>query len=100
MKISNTTPNYINKTYTNQTNTSAGQNLKSPKPAEEIQGDSLNLSSRTKELQKISSSMETESADRQKYVADIKQQVENNQYNVNAEKIAEKIVGAFADNFG
>ncbi len=99
MKISNTTPNYINQTYANQTK-GAAQNLKSPKAAEEGLTDSINLSSRTKDLQKISKAMETDSTERDKFVSDIKLQVENDQYNVNAEKVAEKIVGAFMDELG
>ena len=38
--------------------------------------------------------METDPTDRKKFVADIKQQVESKQYNVNAESVAEKIVGS------
>lgn len=99
MKISNTTPNYVNQTYTTNSNTAA-QNLKATKTAEEVPTDSINLSGRTQDLQKVSKSLDLNAADRQKYVADIKQQVENNQYNVNAEQVAEKIVGTFMDNFG
>ena len=43
MKISNTTPNYINQTYTNPAGTS-NANLKSPKPAEDGLTDNINLS--------------------------------------------------------
>lgn len=99
MKISNTTPNYINQTYTNQAN-AAAQNLKSPKPAEDGLTDSINLSGKTQDLQRIAKALDSDATDRQNLVADIKQRVENNQYNVNAEKVAEKIVGAFMDNFG
>lgn len=94
MKISNTTPNYINP-YTKPNSTAAAQ-----KPAEGTFTDSINLSDRTKELQTISKAIDTEPADREKYVENIKLQVENNQYNVNAEQVAQKIVGAFMDNFG
>ncbi|MFH2058808.1 MAG: flagellar biosynthesis anti-sigma factor FlgM [Pseudomonadota bacterium] len=94
MKISNTTPNYINQTYTNQTNAAANQNSKPLKPAEDAQTDSINLSSRTRDLQKISKAMETEPVDRQALVADIKLQVENGRYNINAEQVAEKILGS------
>ncbi|MFH2090851.1 MAG: flagellar biosynthesis anti-sigma factor FlgM [Pseudomonadota bacterium] len=100
MKISNTTPNYINQTYTNQANAAANQNLKAPKPAEDKPTDSINLSSRTRDLQKISKAMETEPVDRQKLVADIKLQVQNDQYNINAVKVAEKIVGSLMDDLG
>lgn len=96
MKISNTTPNYMNQAYVGQV---ANQNLKSQKPADE-KTDSINLSDQTKTLQKIDKAMETEPADRKKYVADIKQKVETNQYNINAETVAEKIVGSFMNQFG
>jgi len=92
MKISNTTPNYINQAYAGQMSNTANQNLKSQKPADEIT-DSINLSNETKLRQKISIAMENEPVERKKYVADIKQQVETNQYIVNAEKI----VGSLMD---
>jgi len=44
--------------------------------------------------------MENEPADRKKYVADIKQKIETDQYNINAETIAEKLVGSIMDQFG
>jgi flagellar biosynthesis anti-sigma factor FlgM len=95
MKISNTTPNYINQTYTNQADNAA--NLKSQKTSDESivepKTDSIVLSDTTKDLQKISKAMEVESPDRAKYVEDIKQQVETDQYNVNAENVAEKMLG-------
>ena len=103
MKISNSTPNYINQTYSSQTgSTPAGQNASQPQgpDAEQAPADSINLSGKTRDLQKISRAMETEPAERQKYVADIKQQVENNTYNVNAEQVAEKMVGLFMDDMG
>ena len=101
MKISNSTPNYINQTYTNQTNSSAGQKLKSQQPAsDEGLKDSINLSDRTKDLQRISKAIETEPAGRNQMVAELKQQVENNQYNINAEKVAEKMVGLLFDGNG
>jgi len=94
MKISNNTPNYLHQTYTNQTGAAAAKDLKSQKnPGEDttvLQPDSINLSDRTKDLQKVSKAMETEPAERQKYVADIKQKVETNQYNMNAEAVAGK----------
>ena len=100
MKISNTTANYINQTYANQNQAAAGQAPKTPKPADEMLTDSINLSGKTQDLQKISKALETESTERQGYVADLKQKVETGQYDVNAEKVAEKIVGQFMDNFG
>jgi len=101
MKISNSTQNYINQTYVNQTNSPAkSQALKTEKPADEVAGDSINLSPKTKDLQKISAAMDTEPTDRSKLVADLKYQVQTNQYNVNAEQVAEKMVGALMDEIG
>jgi len=102
MKISNSTPNYINQTYTNQATNVANQNLKSQKPAGETEPvtDSINFSDKTKDLQKIASAMDTDPTNRKKYVADIKQQVESNQYNLNAESVAEKMVGSLMNEIG
>jgi flagellar biosynthesis anti-sigma factor FlgM len=92
MKISNSTPSYINQAYNSQqSNTAASQDLKSQKNSDEAKADSINLSGKTKDLQKISKAMETESVEREKYVSDIKQKVENNQYNINAELVLEKM---------
>ncbi|MCP4669930.1 MAG: flagellar biosynthesis anti-sigma factor FlgM [Desulfobacula sp.] len=93
MKISNSTPNYINQAYGNKANNPANQDLKSQRSGEEALTDSINLSHRTKDLQKISKAMDITSVDREKYVADIKQQVETNQYNMNADTVAQKMVG-------
>ena len=96
MKISQNSPNYnyIQQTYANQTNTPAAKGLNAQKNAVEEntvhKSDSLNLSGLTKDLQKVSKAMETEPADRQQYVADIKQKVETDQYNINAEAVAGK----------
>lgn len=100
MKISNTTPSYINQTYTGQMATGAHQQSKSQRPVDETLTDSINLSGRTKDLQKISKALEAEPADREKYVADIKYQVENNQYDINAEAVAEKMVGQLFNEIG
>jgi negative regulator of flagellin synthesis FlgM len=103
MKISN--PSYIQQTYTNPATAGTSQNLNPRKTGEAAPGggtktDSINLSDRTRDLQKISRAMETESADRNRVVADLKQKVETNQYNVNAEAVAEKIIGSFMNQFG
>ncbi len=103
MKISN--PSYIQQTYTNPANTGANQNLNSRKTAEVAltngtKTDSINLSDRTRDLQKISSAMDIDPTDRNKVVADLKQKVDTNQYNVNAEAIAEKLVGSLMNQFG
>ena len=96
MKI-NSTLNYINQVYSKQQpNTATSQDLSTQKNADEPKTDSLNLSGKTKDLQKISKAMETESVGRAEYVADIKQKVETDQYNINAELIAEKMFSNFA----
>ncbi len=98
MKIS-TTQNYINQTYANQTN-SAAQAPKTEKPADEAASDSINLSPTTRDLQKISAAMDTEPTDRATLVADLKQQVQANQYTVNAEQVAEKMIGSLMNELG
>ncbi len=100
MIISNSTPNYINQAYGNKTNNAASQGLKSQKNSEDILTDSINLSLRTKDLQKISKAMDINPLDREKYVADIKQQVETKQYDINADNIAEKMVGSLMNEIG
>ena len=104
MKISSSTPNYMHQTYASQATTPAGQNLKSKKPGQEagngIQTDSINFSNQTKDLQRVSKAMETDPLGREKYVADIKEKVEANQYTINAETVAEKMTGFFMNRIG
>ena len=94
MKISNPTQNYINQTYTNQTTPVASSTAKLESPAEKTPADSLNISPTTRELQKITAAMDTPPTDRTTLVADLKQQVQAGQYTVNAEQVAEKMVGS------
>lgn len=94
MKISNPTQNYINQTYAGKTTAAANTPPKLEKPADEMVGDSINLSQKTRDLQKISTAMDTQPTDRATLVADLKQQVQTNQYNINAEQIAEKMTGS------
>ena len=97
MKISNSTQNHINQTYANQTTPAGNSPSKLEKPVEELATDSLNISQKTRDLQKISAAMDTEPTDRATLVADLKQQVQAGQYNVNAEQVAEKMVGSLMD---
>lgn len=101
MKISQNTPHYIQQPYANPANAAGAKDLKSQKNTGEDsrapQSDSINLSGLTKDLQKVSKAMETEQAGRQKYVADIKQKVETNQYNINAEAVAGKLMNSYID---
>lgn len=91
MKISNTTTNYINQAYKNQ-NSPKPPGQKPAPPADEPQTDNINLSSRTREMQKINRALENEPADRKQYVAEIKARVESNRYDINAENIAERMI--------
>jgi len=94
MKISNTQL-YINQSY--NTSTTA------PKKAKEdtVAGDSISLSSTTLDLQKISAAAKAEQPDRVKLVEDLKQQIETNQYTVNADQLADKILtGALVNELG
>ncbi len=95
MKISPTTPNYINQTYTKQASPATPKD--STGVANGSLSDSLNLSSKTLDLQKISKSMDIQPTDRQEYVSDIKLKVETNQYNINVEAVAEKMAGTLMD---
>jgi negative regulator of flagellin synthesis FlgM len=105
MKISNASQNYINQSYTNAANTSnsgtAGKSGSQEKPAEEtVARDSINLSSTTRDLQKIAAASETEPTGRAQMVQDLKDQVQANQYTVNAEQVAEKMIGSIMDELG
>jgi negative regulator of flagellin synthesis FlgM len=99
MKISNT--NYINQTYTSQAN-SQGAQQQGSKTAEESGAatDSINLSSTTRDLQKIETAAETTPPEREQVVQDLKEQVQNNTYTVNAEAVAEKMIGSIMDEVG
>jgi negative regulator of flagellin synthesis FlgM len=100
MKISNSTQNYINQSYA-AANKAAEQAANQEKPAEEtVATDSINLSSTTRDLQKISAAAETEPENREQLVEDLKQQVQANQYTVNAEQVAEKMIGSIMDELG
>lgn len=101
MKI-NSTQLYINQSYaannanTNTTNTSVDQG----KQSEETLSDRINLSSTTRDLQKISAASAEEPKDRARMVEDLKQQVQSNQYTVNAEQVAEKMIGSVMNEVG
>ncbi len=104
MKISNSPQNYINQTYANQISPAANSPSKLEKSVDEptiaTSSDSLNISPTTRDLQKISASMDTEPTDRTQLVEDLKQQVQAGQYTVNAEQVAEKMVGSLMDELG
>jgi flagellar biosynthesis anti-sigma factor FlgM len=94
MKISGSAANYINNAYTGKTNPAAVP-AKTGRQADELKADNIELSATTKVLQKISQAMETEPADRAQQVSSLKEQVQAGQYDVNALKVAEKMMLGF-----
>ena len=100
MKISNTPQNYINQSYANQA-AQTGQTPPPEKTADEGQtGDSINLSATTRDLQRISAASQTDPPGRAERVAELKSQVQANQYTINAEQVAEKMIGSIMDRIG
>ncbi|WP_022664533.1 flagellar biosynthesis anti-sigma factor FlgM [Desulfospira joergensenii] len=97
MKISNSSLDYINQTYTNTAAKANPEKAAVESDALETKTDSINLSEKTRDLQKISQAMETEPEDRTERLKEIKDQVQANQYNINAEQIAEKMIGSITD---
>lgn len=100
MKI-NTTPQYINQNYTaNNVGGTANTSADQSKQSEKNLSDSINLSSTTRDLQKISAASAQEPMDRAQMVEDLKQQVQSNQYTVNAEQVVEKMIGSIVNEVG
>nr|WP_320016911.1 flagellar biosynthesis anti-sigma factor FlgM [uncultured Desulfobacter sp.] len=100
MKI-NSTQQYINQSYAaGNANTTASTSVDQAKQSEEPLSDSINLSATTRDLQKISAASVDEPKDRAQKVEALKQQVQSNQYTVNAEQVAEKMIGSIMDDMG
>lgn len=101
MKI-NSTQQYINQSYaannanTTTANTSADQGNQSG----ETPSDRINLSPTTRDLQKISAASTKEPKERAQMVEGLKKQVQSNQYTVNAEQVAEKMIGSIMNEVG
>ncbi|PIE62720.1 MAG: flagellar biosynthesis anti-sigma factor FlgM [Desulfobacter postgatei] len=94
MKI-NSTQQYINQSYAaGNANTTATTSADQAKQSEESLSDSINLSSTTRDLQIIYAASSEEPKDRAQKVEDLKQQVQSNQYTVNAEQVATKMIDA------
>jgi len=97
MKISNSTQQYINQSYAANnanTNTTANTSADQGTQTQERLADSINLSSTTKDLQSIEAASAKEPEERAQKIADLKGQIQAGQYTVNAEEIAEKMVGS------
>ncbi|MDX9963044.1 flagellar biosynthesis anti-sigma factor FlgM [Desulfobacter postgatei] len=104
MKI-NSTQQYINQSYAAnnaKANTSASANTPADqgKQSEETLSDTINLSSTTRDLQKISAASAEEPKGRAQMVENLKLQVQSNQYTVNAEQVAEKMIGSIMNEVG
>lgn len=104
MKISNNTLNYINQSYTNPAGTAAKSSAGAgPKPqtGDPKVTDSIELSSTIRDLQKISAAAAQDPEGRTERVAELKRQYQTDQYNVNAEAVAEKMItGTFMNGLG
>jgi negative regulator of flagellin synthesis FlgM len=99
MKI-NSTQQYINQSYAANNanaNTTANTSADQGKQTQEPIADSINLSSTTRDLQRIEAASAEEPKERAQMVEDLKQQVQSNQYTVNADQVAEKMIGAIMD---
>ncbi|NWH05763.1 flagellar biosynthesis anti-sigma factor FlgM [Desulfobacter latus] len=97
MKI-NSTQQYINQSYAaNNAGTTAKTSANQAQKTEEPLSDSINLSATTRDLQKISAASAEAPEGRARKVENLKQQVQSDQYTVNAEQIAEKMIGSIMD---
>ncbi len=98
MKISNTASSYINQAYSqNRPPNTATRKTGPDGNVAELQADSIQLSERTRDIQKISAALEKTPDIRSEVVAQLKTSIQNGRYNVDAEKIAEKMAGTLTD---
>ena len=103
MKIYSNTQQYINQSYAANnanTNTTANTPADQEMQTQERPADRINLSATTMDLQRIETASTKEPEERAQMIAGIKEQVETGQYTVNAEQIAEKIVGSIFNEVG
>ena len=101
MKINTPNQNFINP-YTSAAarQKAASQPPQETRASEEPVTDSINLSSTTRDLQKIAMAMDNPQTDREQRIQDLKQQVQTDRYTVNAEAVAEKMIGSIIDGLG
>ncbi|MCP3900693.1 MAG: flagellar biosynthesis anti-sigma factor FlgM, partial [Desulfobacteraceae bacterium] len=57
----------------------------------------VDLSNRTKDIQKISQALDVEPVALSEKVSQLKKEVDENRYNVDANKVADKILGSLLD---
>ena len=97
MKISNSTTNLVSQAYGNNTAHQNAANTKSEKGKEANPSSNVALSNRTRDIQKISQALENEPVAMSEKVSRLKKEVEENRYNVDADKVAGKMVGSLLD---
>lgn len=100
MKIGSSPQNYVNQSYANAAKANTAGSKAKPAAGEQTAQDSINLSATTRDLQKIAAASETDPQGRAQMVQDLKAQVQANQYTVNAEQVAEKMIGSIMDELG
>ena len=97
MKISIQNPSIVKQTYGNQKTAAPLSSDKKKGTGGTRNVDNVNLSSGTKDLQKIQQTMEKEPVGRADRIAALKEQIELGKYTVDADKVAEKMTGFFLD---
>ncbi|OQY00672.1 MAG: flagellar biosynthesis anti-sigma factor FlgM [Desulfobacteraceae bacterium 4572_130] len=100
MEITNPKTNLINQTYSSKTSDKIKkENSNIKEETGQRDSDKVNLSNRTKDIQKIFTAMDNnvENKERATRIANIKEDVQANKYKVDAEKIAEKMVKFLMD---
>ncbi len=101
MKITNPSANIVNQAYTAPAQKNQNQISDKNKNVKQNTVDSVSLSTGTKDLQKVFHAMHTEPNDnRADKVEELKTQVDQGRYTVNAEKVAEKMAGYFLNELG
>ncbi len=101
MKITNPNANIVNQAYTMPTQRNQNQVSGKEKAVRQQNNiDSVSLSSGTKDLQKVFTAMDTEPDKRADRVAELKAEVDQGTYTVDAEKVAGKMAGYFLNELG
>ncbi len=99
MKISGYSQSYINQNYAKPTanDRTVDQGDVKKENQKSSESDNISLSQTTLDRQSIDNNMDKVQPDRDNHVQALKEQVEAGQYNVHADKVAEKMVGFYMD---
>ncbi len=95
MEISKT--GYINQLYPNENAQTQKQNINEPQPAQtepKASEDVVNISSSTKDLQLANEAANAADTERAERVDQLKQAYESGNYTINAEQVADKMLGS------